>query len=311
MLRVLHVDSERGWRGGQVQLAALLDPGVDGLVAANDRLRAGFPGPSWGWSAVDLMAAIRAFRPDCVAAHSSAAHGLAVLQRWVPVIVHRRVDFRPRWTSRPKYRAAKGFVAVSDAVRAVLVESGVCPRRIRVVWDGVDPACTLVPVVRASRVLAVGALVPHKGHGTLIDAAALGGFGVDIAGEGPLRSALEARIRATGADVRLLGAVDDVPDRLARAVAFVHPSHEEGLGQAVLEARAAGCPVVATRAGGLPESAGPYALLVPPRDAVALARAVALIRRSARPEATLAPAFTVAAMRAGTRAAHVALLDGI
>ncbi|MCA9569353.1 MAG: hypothetical protein KC656_16010, partial [Myxococcales bacterium] len=80
-MRVLHIDVERGWRGGQVQLAHLLERAPGPVEVCHD-------GPG-------LVRALRRFRPDVVAAHSPRSHQLALLQPR-PLVVHRRVDFRPR-----------------------------------------------------------------------------------------------------------------------------------------------------------------------------------------------------------------------
>ena len=149
-MRVLHVDTAREWRGGQTQLLHLARSMADCAVAlppdaplrpaleqAGVRvLPVAFRGPFRGGRA--LAAAVRTFRADLVAAHTSHAHGHAVAVGTRPVVVHRRLDFAPGWGSRAKYRRATRFVAVSAAVGAVLERSGVEPGRIDVVLDGAD-----------------------------------------------------------------------------------------------------------------------------------------------------------------------------
>jgi glycosyltransferase involved in cell wall biosynthesis len=120
----------------------------------------------------------------------------------------------------------------------------------------------------------VARLAPQKDHRTLLGAAALmheADFA--IAGEGELRDELE---REAGPNVRLLGRRADVPDVLASLDVFAFPSLYEGLCLAVIEAQAAGVPVVATGVGGIKESVvdGETGLLVPPRDPEALAAAI-------------------------------------
>src|SRR5262249_35825678 len=80
---------------------------------------------------------------------------------------------------------------------------------------------------------------------------------------------------------RFLGEVRDVPGLLARASLFVLPSYTEGISLTLLEAMARGLPVVATRVGGNPEvvEGGETGLLVPARDAEALAAAVLDLQR--------------------------------
>lgn len=321
--RVAHVDTERGWRGGQVQLHAFLrrsspalehhllvplgSPWVDrapeGVVV--HRL------PLWGRrvGAWDLARRLAALEPSVVGVHT--AHALALTPtRWRRV-VHRRVDFQPSRGALRRMRSAERVLAVSEAVAAILRAGGVL--RQTVVYDGVPHDVPLFEAHAARRLLAVGALVPHKDHATLLRAMTELDVPLDIAGDGPLRPRLQRRIRRLGLEdrVRLLGRVDDVPARLAAATALVHPSKEEGLGQSVLEALAHGVPVVATRAGGLPEAVGGDGRLVTRQDAGALAAALRDVLGDRQARAHLAGArparsrrFSVDAMVAATEAAY-------
>lgn len=224
------------------------------------------------WGRRALTEAIEAFRPDLLAVHTSHAHALA--PSGIPVVVHRRNDFVPSMLARRRLRRACGVVAVSRAVARVVRRAGA--ERVVVVRDGVARRSGTWAPKGGPHFLAVGALVAHKGHGHLIDAMTQVPGRLDIVGEGPLRGALAARIRAQGLEgrVRLLGTVGDVDRRLCQATALVHPSLEEGLGQVVLEALALGVPVVASAVGGLPEVLDGVGTLVPPGDALALARAL-------------------------------------
>ena len=121
----------------------------------------------------------------------------------------------------------------------------------------------------------VARLAPQKDHATLIEAARLvpqARFA--IVGDGELRGDLERRAR--GLPVVFTGARDDVPDLLASFDVFAFPSLYEGLCLAVVEAQAAGVPVVATPVGGIRETVvdGETGLLVPTRDPEALAAAI-------------------------------------
>lgn len=291
-MRVLHVDTGREWRGGQVQLALLAERTGD-LVACppgsplHQRLGArglarpvAFDGLDGGLLALRRL--VRTLRPALVAVHTSQAHQRSLVLG-VPVVVHRRVDFAPRRISWPKYRAAAGFVAVSDAVGRILVASGVAAGRVVVVPDGVDePEVGPVPDIAGEGPLigAVGALVPHKDHATLVRALARvrRPLRAVILGEGPERTRLEGLIGATGQRdrVHLLGHRPDAGRWIRAFELMVHPSREEGLGQVVLEAMRAGTPTLLTRAGGLPELAGDgaRAALVRAGDPGAMAAAV-------------------------------------
>ena len=127
----------------------------------------------------------------------------------------------------------------------------------------------------------VARLAQQKGHATLLEAAPLvlerhPDVRFAIAGDGELRGERERLSEPLGDRVVFLGARDDVPDLLASFDVFALPSLFEGLCLAVVEAQAAGVPVVATPVGGIVENVvdGETGLLVAPRDARALADAI-------------------------------------
>ena len=129
-------------------------------------------------------------------------------------------------------------------------------------------------------VLAVGRLAGQKGFGVLLDAAA-GWQRLEprpllvIAGTGPLAGQLADRARRSGLDVSFPGHRDDVPTLAAAADVMVVPSLWEGQPLVVQEALRAGTPLVASRAGGIPDLTGEdAAVLVPPGDSGRLAAAV-------------------------------------
>jgi glycosyltransferase involved in cell wall biosynthesis len=188
-------------------------------------------------------------------------------------------------------RLCRWIVAVSDATRSALVAQGYPPDRTLTVHNGIEPAddvgpATLEPPPPGPVLLEVGRLCDVKGQRELIAALprlARDDVTVLIAGEdieegGVYRAVLERAARETGVSerVRFLGRRDDVPALLAATDALVLPSWIEGLPLVVLEAMAAGVPVVATSVGGTPEAVvdGETGLLVPPRDVGALAGAL-------------------------------------
>jgi len=272
------------------------------------------------------------FAPDLLHAHDSHALQLAYWMRRLsgrgpgdPVLVAtRRVDFHVRPGS--VWHRVDHLIAISRAVRAVLESDGIAPRDITVVSSGIDPdevrRAARTPLnVRAHLGLSpttplaanVAALVGHKDQHTLIRAALAARAGRGdlhwvIAGEGELRGSLEAALARLGiADrVHLLGHVSAADALIAEADVLVMSSNEEGLGTVVLHALALGKPVVATRAGGLPEMV-PEAWLVPVGDADALARKVvhALDHPSPVP---LPPQFTASFMAAGVLAVYRSLV---
>jgi glycosyltransferase involved in cell wall biosynthesis len=125
-------------------------------------------------------------------------------------------------------------------------------------------------------------------------------FKLLIVGEGPERERVEAAARSLGleASVVFAGHASDVRPFYALADVLALPSHSEGSPLVLLEAMAAGVPVVATAVGGVPEVAtdGETALLVPPHDPSAIANALARVLSDA----------TLARSLAERAAAHVA-----
>ncbi|NCG20988.1 MAG: glycosyltransferase [Rhodobacterales bacterium] len=298
-MRVLHVDTAREWRGGQQQLlllasmqpecAVALPPDAalyDRLVCAGVRVfPVHFQGSLRGTRS--LKSVIQAFCPDVVAAHTSHGHGHCVASGHRPVVVHRRLDFSPSRWSRRKYAAADGFVAVSGGVATVLVDYGVPKSKIRVVWDCVEPALDqgTASILRRSMglqttdklALCAGAVVGHKGHRYAIQALTYARqWHLAIAGKGPLSVELQAfaRKQKVADRVHWLGHRDDLVDWFSAADRLVHPSTEEGMGQVVVEAMMAGCPVLVSDVGGLPEIVGNFGQIVPSGDGFALAQAL-------------------------------------
>ncbi len=293
--RVLHLDAEPGYRGGQRQLRLLLaaqrhDPGLAvAAVVRSERLRRELRGLGvstrrWG---VDTAARLLGCDQDLVHAHDARSHAFARGLGWPgagrALVVHRRVDDAPhdRALTRWKY-AAGAFVCVSTAVADVLLAAGVPRDRLTVIWSAVEPGPAVAPprpVGPALRLVSLGALVEHKGQADLLRALAATRHPhrLTLLGDGPLRRDLTRLVAALGLGDRVAfgGDVGDGRDQIGAADAFVHPSRTEGLGTAVLDAQALARPVVVSRVGGLPEICPPeVGRLVPPRDPVALAGAL-------------------------------------
>ncbi|HEX7524127.1 MAG TPA: glycosyltransferase [Candidatus Deferrimicrobium sp.] len=133
--------------------------------------------------------------------------------------------------------------------------------------------------------LCISNFYPYKGHEELVEAAAriVPAFQnvifLMVGRDSGTMEATRARVRARGIEgsVRFVGSRTDVPDLLRASDLFVHPSREEGFSNAILEAMAAGLPVVACDVGGNPEAVtdGETGRLVPSRNAAAFASAVA------------------------------------
>jgi len=187
------------------------------------------------------------------------------------------------------------IIANADGVKNFLVDDiGLNENKISVIYNGIDlqefdAASNLGPTAplpaRTGKPLlgAVARLEPQKGLSYLIQAMRiLAGDGdapeLWIAGGGPDEATLRKEISDAGLDenITLLGARDDVPALMKVFDVFVLPSLWEGLPNVAIEAQAAGRPVIATAVDGTPEAVcdGKTALLVPPKDANALAVAI-------------------------------------
>lgn len=194
---------------------------------------------------------------------------------------------------RAAYSAAHRIVANSRAAADRLRVEGVPPRKIMIIPNGVDHRAYRVRQhsMRPRRIALVACLREEKRIDLLIAAAprVLARYPdaeFVVAGDGPCRSELVSLARATGIADRFsfLGHRDDIPEVLAEADIFVLPSRSEALPNSVLEAMAAGLPVVATAVGGIPELVedGRNGRLVPSGNADALA--AALLELLDRPE---------------------------
>ena len=157
--------------------------------------------------------------------------------------------------------------AISDAVARFLTEVHEFPPppvgRLRLGWTGA-PSPRQAPADRPPTVVCVAALRHEKGHDTLLAAfaevrRAIPAVRLVLVGDGPHRSAVEAMIARADLDasVRLVGRAAEVWPYLAEADVFVLASPSEALGIAIMEAMAAGLPVVATDVGGIPELVTP------------------------------------------------------
>lgn len=247
----------------------------------------------------ELAAAFRAHRIDIAHSHEFT---MAIYNAWaarlahVPHVItmHGSRYYAARWQRRIAMRFAvvssNGVVAVSQDLAAHLRRDlHVRDKAIDVIPNGVRPRAFQNPTLRLELglapddriVLAVGNLYSVKGHLQLIEALALlpaaARAHVVIAGRGDLAAALSARAAVLGVSdrVHLLGLRADIPNLLADADLFVHPSLAEGLPLALLEAMFAGRAIVASDVGEIGRAlTGGAGLLVPPGNPPALARCI-------------------------------------
>jgi glycosyltransferase involved in cell wall biosynthesis len=225
-----------------------------------------------------------------------------------------------RWTNRWVTMNVCVSQGVAEFCRDV---GGLDPRKLSVIPNGVDVAKLQrePPIDLAAEgfdparpvCLTIGRLEHQKGIDLLLQAAASLATCEPapqwlIIGDGPDRDRLVelAHSLGLGSNVRFLGRRGDVPRWLKGATLLVHPSRWEGMPNVVLEAMAAGCPVVATRAEGIAEliEDGVTGVSVPVEDSRALSEAIDRVLRqsdfrhdlSAAAQAKCAIEFTTSAM---------------
>lgn len=269
--------------------------------AGIDVVHLGFATLSAGWrmplrnirAFARLVRDLRRDRPDVLHAFLCYSYVTAAPAAWlarVPVLVAGRRSMGEFAEGHPVFlaierlatRATDLLIANAHAVAEnTRSRERVHRDKVVVVYNGLsDSAFDAVPAASVATVspvvLSVANLRPYKGHEFLFDAMALlreRGLPCTLvlAGEGTWRPRLERMAARLAVDIRFLGARSDVQALLARADVFVLASLQEGMSNAVMEAMAAGRPIVATDVGGTSELLQDRGILVPPSDARALA----------------------------------------
>ncbi len=237
------------------------------------------------WS---LMRLVRRVRPDILHAHMMSstvlAYPVAKLSRSVLVTtVHNSFDSHSRLM-----RLGTLIVAVSEAERALLLSRGFSARRVKTVLNGsVNSPREVLPFedigqLRNPCIMTLSGLHPRKGVDDVISAFALvaeefPNWSLEIIGNGPAREALTQQVMDLGLDerVRLPGSTITPWPLLKQAAVFATGTSADPFGLAIAEARAAGCAIVATDVGGVPEVVeyGRAGQLVPVHDPEAMAAA--------------------------------------
>ncbi|WP_447860128.1 glycosyltransferase family 4 protein [Nitrospira calida] len=276
---------------------------------------------------IQLIRLFRRLRPTIVHTHSSKAGILGRWAAWfarVPVIVHTVHGYgitprQPAWlravlvgVERLTGLVTTHWVAVSRADIDQGLRWGLFPReRVSLVRPGIDPRPFSTALSDAQRTrlraelgvhggeLVVGTVACLKPQKAPLDFVAVAArvccrfpsVRFVLAGDGELREPVEAAVRQAGLQerLRLLGWRRDIPALLQALDVFVLTSHWEGLPRVLLEARASGLPVVATRVGGAAEAIveGEHGWLCPPGDVEGLAERVCHVLEDAGQRARL------------------------
>lgn len=352
-MKLLHVETGRHLYGGAQQVAFLLgglsDRGIENVLVCPPGAAIGqhfarsnvkvIELPCGG--DLDLGFAWRLHgvlgreQPDLVHLHSrrgaDVLGALAARFARIPCVLSRRVD-NPEsraWVAL-KYGLHARVIAISQGIADVLASEGVSAAKLRVVRSSLDPKpwqqaetratfCAEFGVPEDALLIGVVAqLIERKGHRVLFEALRRlpqrGRLRVLVFGQGPLRDALERECADLGDCVRFAGFRKDLPRWTGALDVLVHPALMEGLGVSLLQASAAGVPIIASRAGGMPEAVADEmtGLIVPPGDADALRAALvrliddAVLRRrlGAQGRARIEREFSVDQMVEGNLAVY-------
>ena len=250
-----------------------------------------------------LAKRLRELRPQIVHTHNAPAHLVGAPAAWlsgVPVVVnsrhglHRMAGWKAGVANQLATRLTHRMVAVSGAVAALSRSVDHVPEhKLAVIRNGVDldryrRRVPVVPGAGRKAIHAARLAYPTKDQRTLLRAVRLvvnelPDFTLDIVGDGPDRNVLESLCDELNlrANVSFLGFRHDLHELLPAAGMFLLSSTTEGLPMTILEAMAAGLPLVSTDVGGISEvvSQGQTGWLVPPQSPEAMAEAILKLAR--------------------------------
>ncbi len=324
MIKILHLNTENGWRGGENQMRLLIEgmkgqPEFENHVAAlaNSDCFATFKSicPTLPlisrfayhiWQAKKIANYCRLNKIQILDAQTARTHSLAILvklfQPELKLVVHRRVDNKPGHSilSRKKYYSPKvnAYIAISDAIKNILINTGVKPDKIAVVKSAVPDLPYLGLNKKAEKELwakrlklngnaiwfgNASAIAHQKAYDILLHATKIlvektNNVHCLIAGTGPQEEEIKSLSTKLGLSnhVTFVGFTKEIPSFLSALDILAVPSNNEGLGTIILEGIHAGCAVVASSVGGIPEMIHHQktGLLIPPGNSVNLAQEI-------------------------------------
>jgi glycosyltransferase involved in cell wall biosynthesis len=323
-IKVLHVDTELTWRGGQQQAIYLFQSMCRLLY---DSLMICQPGSAIEKYCIDhklpyhslkfsneldfvsgLKLSMISHKYKTTILHLHSGHSVSwglwakLFNPKLKLIVTRRVDFsiRKNIVSLFKYnnRFINKIVCISEKIQEVLINDGIKKEKLVVIRSGIDvDKFTNLSRNSAFRkrwgipedsilIGTVAALVGHKDYPNLLNAAKIVCNTYDnvyfmAVGDGELLQSMKSLAITLGIEKRFIftGFQKQVPEFLIEFDIFVLASKMEGLGTSVLDAMAAGLPIVATQAGGIPEMINHNinGYLVDVNDSISLAHGITIL----------------------------------
>lgn len=318
-VKILHIVTALSWRGGEQQVAYLLDElrvqadqfvlcSQDSKMEAHcikkgiehfsQKKRSGFDLAY----AKKIKKLCNRFSIDLIHVHDAHAHTFAILAadfygNKTGIILSRRVDFpiKDKWSSRHKYnhKSIKKILCVSKAIQEITARGIKDKSKLETVYSGID----LDKFSQANGVFRkeldiredqflignTSALADHKDYFTFLDVAEKVALKNETArfvvlGDGPMKKEIQdyAESKQLQGKLTFTGFRTDVPQILSDLDCFLITSKTEGLGTSILDAFACEVPVVATKAGGIPELVvnGETGLLLPVKGVDSIVEAV-------------------------------------
>lgn len=319
-MRILHLSSEKTWRGGEQQIAYLIEElrlqNIESTVVVRadsafekhcqrsgiDFVRAGFRNELDIKTALFIKNTAEQKSIDLVHIHTAKSHGLAVLAAKLgleaPMVLSKRTDhpIKSNWFSRYKFDFGqiRKILCVSKKIKDIIDRDLKDPSRSIAVYSGIDLTKfkfekknyfhDFFKLDRNIRFVGnTSAISEHKDYFTFVNTAEKvceenKDVRFLVIGTGPLEAEIKAYVRSKKLENKVLftGFLENLNEVLFNLDVFLITSKEEGLGTSILDAHACGVPVVATRAGGIPEIVidGQTGTLCDLGDSTALARAV-------------------------------------
>lgn len=292
--KVLHLSSEKTWRGGEQQIAYLIkeldSKGIQNYVLARKKspfvdyckknnipyFISSFSNDLDIRSAFTLRKVIKEVNPQLIHVHSARSHAIAYLACLLgiktPIIVSKRTDFGIKSPKKYLHPNIKKILCVSDAITNIVKEDLHQGDNIHTVYSGIDlnkfsfqkdriwfnKHYSCLPDDQI--VINTSALAPQKDLLTFLKTAKIitdnnKNFKFFIFGEGQERELLERYIQQHQLEnhVFLPGFVNNITQILPNADFFLMTSQTEGLGTSLLDSLACKIPIIATKAGGIPE----------------------------------------------------------
>lgn len=298
-MKVLHLSSERSWRGGEQQIAYLIEASINKGIACfvackkgsafedyclkNNipYIAVGFKNELDIFTALELKKICKQKGIDIIHAHSSHSHAMAVwsaiLGNQTRFFLHRRVDFpmKNNFFSSFKFnfRGIEKIICISKKIEEVMRKDLKVPDKCLTVSSGIDldrfsksvdtgVLKKQLNIPENGKIIGnISAIADHKDYYTFVDVA-------DqvieknpttyfvLIGDGPLYEEIKSHIatKRNKTQILMTGFRNDIPEIIKELDIFLMTSKTEGLGTTLLDTFANRIPVVATRAGGIPEA---------------------------------------------------------